>query len=97
MAITESFVRIPEYSARFMFLDASFRPTRSCVLVVLSAVSLIELNGLMALTSAPPSRDGETSRSSGALLFPSWLLCFLPIDDKLPASPLVKTRLEDNV
>jgi hypothetical protein len=78
-----------------MFLDASFTLIGSCVLMVLLAVSLIELNGLIALASAPLSRDGEASISSGALLFPSLLLFSSTLDDKLPASPLVRTRLEE--
>lgn len=94
--IVESVFGVPEYSTRFTFLDASCRLTGPCLLMVLLAVSLIELNGLMALASASPSRDGEASRSSGALLFPSWLLFSPTLDDKLPASPLVRTRLEED-
>jgi hypothetical protein len=65
--------------------------------MVLSAVLLIERNGLMALASALLTREGEASRSSGTLLFPSWILLSITLDDKPPASPLVRIRLEEDV
>lgn len=96
LVINESVFGVPEYSARFMSLDAPFRLTGFCVLMMFSAVSLIALNGLMALASALPNREGEASRSSGALLFPRWLLVSPTLDDKLPARPFVRTRLEED-